>query len=83
MVTQWYHTDLPGSSRINTSFSQQKTNLVATCTFLRLTSEVATRRKELEGAGERTIEMLPCIIGRKCADDVAVSVSYVVTVVRI
>ena len=44
------------------SFSQQKSNLVATCTFLRLTSKVATRRRELEGAGERTIEALPSLV---------------------
>ena len=52
MVTQWESHRLPGSSPINTYFSQQKSNLVATCTFLRLKSEVPTRRRELEGAGE-------------------------------
>ena len=34
-VTQWHHTDLPG----NIAISQQKFNLVATCTYLRLISE--------------------------------------------
>ena len=60
-ITQTYQA-VACSSRINTSFSQQKSNLVATCTFLRLTSEVATRRRELEGAGERTIETLPSLV---------------------
>ena len=82
MVTQWYHTDLSGSSRIKTYFSKQKPKPVATCTFLRLISEAPSCRRELEGAGEQTIEMLPLLV-RKCADDVAVSVHYVITVVRI
>ena len=81
-ATQWYYTLLPGSSRINTYFSKQKPQIVATCTFLRPTSKIPTRRRELEGAGEQMIETLPALI-RKCADNVVVSVRYVVTVGRI
>ena len=74
-VTQWYHTDLPGSS-------QQKSEVGATCTFFRLIQQVPSRWRELESPGERAIKTLPSL-DRKCADDVAVSIRYVVTVIRI
>ena len=75
-----YHTDLPGSSRINIYFPQQTSKLEATCTFLKLISEVPSHQRELEGAGERTMETLPSSV-RKCVDNVAVSIRYDVMVV--
>ena len=56
--------------------------LEATCTSLRLISEAPSRWRELEGAEERMTERLPSSV-RKFADDVAVSIHYVVTVLRI
>ena len=82
MVTQWESHRLPGNSHIITYFSQQKSNLVATCTFLRLKSNVSTHRRELEGAEEGMIETLPLLV-RKCADNVVVSVCFIITVLRI
>ena len=63
-------------------FSQQKSELGATYTFFRLISEVPSCWEELESPGERAIKTLPSLI-RKCADDVAVSIRYVVTVIRV
>ena len=77
-----YHTDLPGNSRINTYFPKQTSKIEATCTFLRLISEVPSRRRELEGTEEQTIERIPSLVS-KFADDVAVSIHYDVTVVGI
>ena len=49
-----------GSSCINRYFYQQNSKLVATCTFLRLISEVPSHQKELEGAAEQTLEQKMC-----------------------
>ena len=66
----------------NTVFSQQKSELVDTCTLFRLISEVPSHWRELESPGERAIETLSSLV-TKFADDVAVSIRYVVTVIRI
>ena len=64
LTRQWPHKHV---------FSQQISELVATCTLFRLISEVPSRWRELESPGERAIEALPSLV-RKCADDVAVSI---------
>ena len=65
------------------SYRLTTSELVATCTF-RLISEVPSRQRAQEGAGERAIKTLPSLV-RKCADNVVVSihVRYVVVVARI
>ena len=54
-VTQWESHRLRGCRRINTYFSA-KIQLIASCTFLRLKWEVLTCRRQLESAGELTID---------------------------
>ena len=79
-VTQWYPTDLPGSSSINT-FSQQKSELVATRNFFRLISEVPSHWGNWKAQGRTSDQSEEA--GKKCVDDVAVSICCVVTVIRI
>lgn len=54
----------------------------ATCTVLRLISEVPSHWKTLEDTGGQTIERPP-LLGRKCEDGVAVSLHYDIAVVQI
>ena len=48
----------------------------------RLKSEVPSCWGELESPGEQAIETLPSLV-RKCADDVTVSILFVIMVIRI
>ena len=70
------------SCRITSIFFQQKSELVATYTFFRLISEVPSHWREQGSPGERVIEMLSLLV-RKFVDDVAVSIRYLVTIIRI
>ena len=53
----------------------------ATCTVLRLISEVPSHWRSLNGTGKQIIKRLPLLV-RKCADSVALSIRYDVTVVQ-
>ena len=61
MVTQWYHPDLPGSSRIDTYFPQQKFKLEAT---LRLISEGRGPGRSDQGLGGRERSRLAALARR-------------------
>ena len=68
---------------MNTSFSQQKSNLVYIYLYFSETHIRSSYPSEGAGGRSRANDRNASIVGRKCADDVAVSVRYVVTVVRI
>ena len=73
-----YHTNLP----VAVIFHQQKSKMEATCTVVRLISEIPTQWRALKSAGVRTIKRASSLV-RKCADGVAESTCYDAMVVQI